>query len=131
MSCFLGLYTNLEKMLIFGLCYVLLFKKFSGRIFFFLHSFKFHAFLSEHLIYNDFHVLAMTKGTYLCWTKMHCTGTSSKLVTYNDRKLFVNFDRLKTTSIFPSHGKLTYKSDLHFLFYRFWRTETNPTMKVL
>ena len=30
-SCFLGLYTNLDKMLIFGLCFVLLFKKFSVR----------------------------------------------------------------------------------------------------
>ena len=32
LSCFLGLYANIDKMLIFGHCFVLLFMKFSGRI---------------------------------------------------------------------------------------------------
>ena len=33
MFCFLELYSNLDKMLIFGICFVLLFMKMSGRIF--------------------------------------------------------------------------------------------------
>ena len=31
LACFLGLYTNLDKMVTFGLCFVILFMKLSGR----------------------------------------------------------------------------------------------------
>ena len=36
--CFLGLYTNLHNMMIFGLCFILLFMKWSGRNGIFLGS---------------------------------------------------------------------------------------------